>query len=135
MNVCRLAGRPDPGAEMFKSSMFSKDHFKQMMAATVSCRPNRCNWATPGPVTQNYDMGPLGNLVLDFRLHPSEMGNARENANCARIEFQGTAKSAPGTNANPTGNVHGPFWMGNFRVCPWFDPELGITIDMTRTRT
>jgi CubicO group peptidase (beta-lactamase class C family) len=50
--------------------------------------------------------------------------------NCARIEFQGTAKSVPGTNANPTG-MSMTILDGSFSGVSWFDPELGITIDMT----
>jgi hypothetical protein len=129
MNRLSSGGKADPGAEMFKSSMFSKDHFKQMMAANRFMPPKPVQLGDSWPVTQNYDMGPLGNLVLDFdcTLQKWEMHGKR---NCARIEFQGTAKSAPGTNANPTG-MSMTILDGSFSGVSWFDPELGITIDMT----
>jgi hypothetical protein len=129
MNRLSSGGKADPGAEMFKSSMFSKDHFKQMMAANRLMPPKPVQLGDSWPATQNYDMGPLGKLVLDFdcTLQGWEMHGKR---NCARIEFQGTAKSVPGTNANPTG-MSMTILDGSFSGVSWFDPELGITIDMT----
>jgi hypothetical protein len=50
--------------------------------------------------------------------------------NCARIEFQGTVKSTPGSDANPAG-MSMTILDGTFSGVSWFDPELGITIDMT----
>ena len=50
--------------------------------------------------------------------------------NCARIEFQGTLKSTPGTNANPAG-MSMSILDGSSSGVSWFDPELGITIDTT----
>jgi len=129
MNRMSTGGKSNPGVEMFKSSMFSKDHFKQMMAANRFMPPKPVQPGDTWPVKQNYDMGPLGTLVMDFdcTLQGWEMHGKR---NCARIEFQGTAKSTPGTNANPTG-MSMTILDGNFSGVSWFDPELGITIDMT----
>jgi hypothetical protein len=129
LNRLSSGGKADAGVEMFKNSMFSKDHFKQMMAANRFMPPKPVQPGDTWPVKQNYDMGPLGNLEMDFdcTLQGWEMHGKR---NCARIEFQGTVKSTPGTNANPTG-MSMTILDGNFSGVSWFDPELGITIDMT----
>jgi len=129
MNRMSSGGKADAGVEMFKNSMFGKDHFKQMMSANRFMPPKSVQPGDTWPVKQNYEMGPLGTLVMDFdcTLQRWEMHGKR---NCARIEFQGTAKSTPGTNANPTG-MSMSILEGNFSGVSWFDPELGITIDMT----
>jgi hypothetical protein len=129
MNRMSSGGKSNPGAEMFKSSMFNKDHFKQLMSANRFMPPKPVQPGDTWPVKQSYEMGPLGNLEMDFdsTLQGWEMHGKR---NCARIEFQGTAKSTPGTNANPTG-MSMTILDGNFSGVSWFDPELGITIDMT----
>jgi hypothetical protein len=74
-------------------------------------------------------MGPLGTMTMDFdgTFQKWEMHGQR---NCARLEFQGTIKSTPGTNANPT-KLSMTITDGDFSGVSWFDPELGITIDTT----
>jgi hypothetical protein len=129
MNRLSSGGKTDQGVEMFKSTMFSKDHFKQMMSANRFLPPKPVQPGDTWPVKQSFEMGPLGTLVLDSdcTLQNWEMHGKR---NCARIEFSGTAKSTPGTNANPTG-MSMSILDGTFTGVSWFDPELGIAIDMT----
>jgi hypothetical protein len=121
-------GKADAGVEMFKNSMFGKDHFMQMMSANRFMPPKPVQPGDTWPVKQSFEMGPLGTLVMDFdcTLQSWEMHGKR---NCARIEFQGTTKSTPGANANPTG-MSMSILDGTFSGVSWFDPELGISIDM-----
>jgi hypothetical protein len=81
------------------------------------------------PNKQSFEMGPLGTMTMDFNstFQNWEMHGER---NCARLEFQGTIKSTPGTNANPTA-MSMTISEGDFTGVSWFDPELGITIDTT----
>ena len=122
-------GPADAGMEMVKSTMFSKDQFKQMMNANCFMPPKPVQPGDTWPVKQSFEMGPLGTMVMDFdcTLQSWEMHGKR---NCARIEFQGTLKSTPGTNANPTG-MSMSILEGNSSGVIWFDPELGIGIDTT----
>jgi hypothetical protein len=128
MSRLSSGGKMDPGAEMFKNSMFSKDQLKQLMSANRFMPPKPVKPGDTWPVKQSFEMGPLGTMVMDFdcTLQSWEMHGKR---NCARIEFQGTAKSTPGTKANPTG-MSMSILDGNFSGVSWFDPELGISIDM-----
>ena len=114
---------------IFKSAMFSKDHFKQMMSANRFMPPKAVQPGDTWPIKQSFEMGPLGTMVMDFdcTFQSWEMHGKR---NCARIEFQGTIKSTPGTNANPAG-MSMSILDGNSSGVSWFDPELGITIDTT----
>jgi hypothetical protein len=81
------------------------------------------------PVQIEYPLGMMGTLMLnyDFTFKSWEMHGKR---NCARLEFAGTIKSMPDTNASPTGMTMN-ITDGNSSGISWFDPELGITIDTT----
>ena len=129
MSRLSSGGKSDPGTEMFKNSMFSEDQFKQLMGGNHFMPPKPVQPGDTWPVKQSIEMGPLGTMVMDYdcNLQGWEMHGER---NCARIEFQGTAKSTPGTNASPTG-MSMTILDGNFSGVSWFDPELGIAIDMT----
>jgi Family of unknown function (DUF6263) len=128
-NRLSSVGQANAGAQIFKSTMFSKDHFKQMMSANRFMPPKPVQPGDSWPVKESFEMGPFGTLVMDFNctLQSWEMHGKR---NCARIEFQGNIKSTPGTNANPAG-MSMSILNGNAGGVSWFDPELGITIDMT----
>jgi hypothetical protein len=112
-----------------KSTMFSKDHFKQMMSANRFMPPKAVQPGDTWPVKQSFEMGPLGTMVINFDC-TFQNWEQRGKRTCARIEFQGTLKSTPSTNANPTG-MSMSILDGNSSGVSWFDPELGITIDMT----
>jgi hypothetical protein len=129
MDRLSSGGPADAGVEMFKSAMFSKDQFKQMMNANRFMPPKPVQPGDTWPVKQSFEMGPLGTMTMDFdcNLQRWEMHGKR---NCARIEFQGTLKSTPGTNANPAG-ISMSILEGNSSGVTWFDPELGIGIDTT----
>jgi hypothetical protein len=113
----------------FKSTMFSKDRFKQMMSANRFMPPKAVQPGDTWPVKQSFEMGPLGTMAIDFDC-TFQSWEQRGKRTCARIEFQGTLKSTPSTNANPTG-MSMSILDGNSSGVSWFDPELGITIDMT----
>jgi hypothetical protein len=123
------SGAQADGLAPFKSAMFSKDRFKQMMSANRYMPPKAVQPGDTWPVQQSFEMGPLGTMTMDFNstFQSWEMHGKR---NCARFEFQGTIKSTHGTNANPTG-LSMTITDGDFTGVSWFDPELGITIDMT----
>ena len=110
-------------------SMFSEGYFKQMMSANRYMPPKPVQPGDTWPNKQSFEMGPLGTMTMDFNgtFQRWEMHGKR---NCARLEFQGTIKSTPGTDANPAG-LSMTITDGDFTGVSWFDPELGITIDTT----
>jgi hypothetical protein len=132
--IDELESRLSSGAQAdwlapFKSAMFSKDRFKQIMSANRYLPPKAVQPGDTWPNTQSFEMGPLGTMTMDFNntFQSWEMHGKR---NCARLEFQGTIKTTPGTNANPTA-LNMTITDGDFSGISWFDPELGITIDTT----
>jgi hypothetical protein len=128
-NRLSSGGQADPGVQIFKSFMFGKDHFKQMMSANRFMPPKPVQPGDTWPGMLSFEMAPLGTMVLNFdcTFQSWEMHGKR---NCARIEFQGTVKSTPSADANPSG-LSMTITGGDFSGVSWFDPELGITIDMT----
>ena len=128
-NRLSSGGQTDPGVQIFMSTMFGKDYFKQIMSGGRFMPSNPVQPGDTWPANLSFEMGPLGTMTLDFNatFQSWEMHGKR---NCARIEFQGTIKSTPGTNANPTG-LSMTITDGDFTGISWFDPELGIGIDMT----
>jgi hypothetical protein len=129
VNRLSSGGQADMGVQMFKSAMFGKDNFKRMMSAYRFMPPKPVQPGDTWPINQSFEMGPFGIMTVDYdcTLQGWEMHGKR---NCARIEFQGTIKSTPGTNANPTG-ISMTILDGNSSGVSWFDPELGISIDAT----
>jgi hypothetical protein len=110
-------------------SIYTKGYFKHLMQANQYMPPKAVQPGDTWPVQIEVPVGMMGNLVLnyDFTLKSWEMHGKR---NCARLEFSGTIKSTPDTNASPTGmsfNILG----GNSSGTSWFDPEIGMTIDTT----
>ena len=82
--VDELVGRLAPGGPAdqlaaFKGTMFSKDRFKQMMSASRFLPPKPVQPGDTWPIKQSLEMGPIGHLGSEFRLHFSELGNARES--------------------------------------------------------
>jgi hypothetical protein len=114
---------------ILKGVVFSEERFKQMMSANRFIPPKAVQPGDTWPIKQSFEMGPLGTLVTDFgcTFPRWEMHGKR---NCARIEFQGTINSTPGTNAIP-GGVSMSTVDSNASGVSWFDPELGMTIEMT----
>ncbi len=110
-------------------SIYSEGYFKQMMSANRFMPPKAVQPGDTWPVKQNFEMGPMGTMNMDFdcTFQKWEMHGKR---NCARIEFQGTIHSSPGTNAN-LGGMTISTMDGDTAGVSWFDPELGITIDTT----
>jgi Family of unknown function (DUF6263) len=117
------------GLAPFKDIMLGKDHFKQMMSVNRYMPPKAVQPGDTWPVQQSFEMGPLGTMVLDFN-STFKSWEKHGKRDCARIEFQGTMKSTPSDDANPTG-MSMSILDGNFSGVSWFDPELGITIDTT----
>jgi len=122
-------GPADPGVQIFKSIMFSKDYFLQIMSANRFLPPKPVQPGDTWPATLTFGMGLLGTMVMNFdsTFQSWELHGKR---NCARIEFQGTVKSTPGTNAVPAA-LSMTITDGNFSGVSWFDPELGTTIEVT----
>jgi hypothetical protein len=128
--VDRLSsGAQADGLAPFKSAMFSKDRFKEIMSANRFMPPKAVQPGDTWPIKQSIEMGALGTMAIDFdcTFQKWEMHGQR---NCARLEFQGTFNSTPDTNANPAG-ISMTILDGNSSGVFWFDPELGITIDTT----
>jgi hypothetical protein len=132
--VDELVSRLSSGAQTdalapLKSTMFSEDHFKQMMSANRFMPPKPVQPGDTWPVKQSFKMGPLGTMDMDFDC-TFQSWEKHGKRNCARIEFRGTMNSIPGTNANPAA-MSMSILNGNSSGVSWFDPELGITIDTT----
>ena len=108
-------------------SMFNESYFRQLMSANRYLPPKAVQPGDTWPVQIEFPMGVVGNMVMnyDFTFKSWEMHGKR---NCARLEFVGTIKSIPDTNAKPTAmSLSIP--AGNSSGVSWFDPELGIAID------
>jgi hypothetical protein len=110
-------------------SMFNEGYFKQMMSANRFLPTNAVQPGDTWPVQLEVPLGALGTMIMnyDFTFQSWEMHGKRE---CARVEFQGTIQSKPGSGPGPSGmsmSVQDGTTTGVF----WFDPELGITIDTT----
>jgi hypothetical protein len=125
----RLGTGDQAGAATSIKSMFSEGYFKQVMSANRFIPPKPVQPGDTWPIKMDIAMGDLGTMMMDydFTFQSWEMHGKR---NCARIEFQGTINSTPGTNANPAG-MSTSILEGNSSGVSWFDPELGITIDTT----
>jgi hypothetical protein len=128
-NRLSTGGQTDPGVQIFKSAMFGKDYFKQIMSAGRFMPPNPVQPGDTWPSKLSFEMAPLGTMTLDFNT-TFQNWELHGKRNCARMEFQGTIKSTPGANAIPAG-LSMTITEGDFSGVSWFDPELGTTIDMT----
>ena len=127
--INRLQAGATPSALLPLKSTFSEGYFKQLMDANRYMPSKAVQPGDTWPVQIEVPIGMMGNLVLnyDFDFKSWEMHG---NRNCARLEFSGTIKSTPDTNASPAGmsiNILG----GDFSGISWFDPEIGQTIDTT----
>ena len=127
--MSRLQAGATPADLAPLKSMYTEGYFKQLMQANQYMPARAVQPGDTWPVQIEIPMGMIGNLVLnyDFTFKSWEMHGKR---NCARLEFSGTIKSTPDTNASPTGmsiNILG----GDSSGISWFDPEIGKTIDTT----
>lgn len=127
--MSRLQAGATPADLAPLKSIYTEGYFKQLMQANQYMPARAVQPGDTWPVQIEIPMGMIGNLVLnyDFTFKSWEMHGKR---NCARLEFSGTIKSTPDTNASPTGmsiNILG----GDSSGISWFDPEIGKTIDTT----
>jgi hypothetical protein len=123
------ASQPNSPLAAMKS-MFSPDYFKQMMSANRFLPPHPVQLNDTWPAHIDMTLGGMGKLEMDYEitLQSWEMHGPR---NCARLEFQGTMKTSPGTNSSLPGGVTISRMDGTSAGVSWFDPELGLTIDTT----
>jgi hypothetical protein len=127
--MSRLQAGATPADLAPLKSMYTEGYFKQLMQANQYMPSKPVQPGDTWPVQIEMPLGMMGNLELnfDFTFTSWEMHGKR---NCARLEFTGTIKSTPDTNASPTGmsiNILG----GDSSGISWFDPEIGKTIDTT----
>jgi hypothetical protein len=127
--MSRLQAGATPADLAPLKSIYTEGYFKQLMQANQYMPSKAVQPGDTWPVQIEVPVGMMGNLVLnyDFTLKSWEMHGKR---NCARLEFSGTIKSTPDTNASPNGmsfNILG----GDSSGISWFDPEIGQTIDTT----
>jgi hypothetical protein len=127
--MSRLQAGATPADLAPLKSMYTEGYFKQLMQANQFMPPKPVQPGDTWPVQIEMPLGMMGNLELnfDFTFTSWEMHGKR---NCARLEFTGTIKSTPDTNASPTGmsiNILG----GDSSGISWFDPDIGMTIDTT----
>jgi hypothetical protein len=76
--------------------------------------------------------GPLGTMNVDNTV-TFQSWEQRGKRNCARLEFQGTFKSKPGSDTKMAG-MSMSISDGNTSGVAWFDPELGMVIDTTMSQ-
>jgi hypothetical protein len=128
----RLQAGATPSALLPLKSTFSESYFKQLMDANRYMPPKAVQPGDTWPVQIVSPVGTMGTFVADydFTLKSWEMHGKR---NCARLEFSGTVKSLPNTNANPAG-VTITILDGSSSGATWFDPEIGKTIDTTMSQ-
>ena len=110
-------------------SMFSESSFRQMLSSSKFLPPNPVAPGDTWPVQLEMPDETVGTLSLDFNF-TLERWEQHGKRNCARMEFQGTVKTKPGTSNKP--NAMGmtiSIQDGTISGVSWFDPELGITID------
>ena len=127
--MSRLQAGATPADLAPLKSIYTEGYFKHLMPANQHMPPKAVQPGDTWPVPIEVPVGMMGNLVMnyDYTFKSWEMHGKR---NCARLEFSGTIKSTPDTNASPTGmsfNILG----GNSSGISWFDPEIGTTIDTT----
>ena len=127
--MSRLQAGATPADLAPLKSIYTEGYFKQLMLANQYMPSKPVQPGDTWPVQIEVPVGMMGNLVLDydFTFKSWEMHDKR---NCARLEFSGTLKSTPDTNASPNGmsfNILG----GDFSGISWFDPDIGETIDTT----
>ena len=131
--VDELVNRLSSGAQADElallKGMYSEGYFKQMMSANRFMPPKAVQPGDTWPVQFEFSMGQIGTMVVDYNF-TFQSWETHGKRNCARLEFQGTIKTKPDPNSNPSGmSISIP--DGNTSGVSWFDPELGITIDTT----
>lgn len=113
---------------MALKGMFNEDFFKQMMSQSRYLPSKPVQLGDTWPVEIDFPMGGIGTLALDFTytMKAWEMHGQR---NCARLDFDGTIKSKPGTDGTSPVSISG--MDGTLSGTSWFDPALGMIIDTT----
>jgi len=122
------ADGPAAGLGSLKN-MYSEGYFKQMMSSSRFLPPKPVRPGDSWPVRQEFPMGDLGTMVMDYTL-TLESWEMHGKRNCARLKFQGGIKSLPSQNPSPNG-MSMAILGGKSSGVSWFDPELGITIETT----
>jgi len=131
--VDALVGRSTTGgaADMtagFKT-MFNEGYLKQIMDGSRYLPSKPVQPGDTWPIQAEIVMGPLGTMSIDNTV-TFQSWEQRGKRNCARLEFQGSFKSNPDSNAKMAG-MSMSISDGDTSGVAWFDPELGMVIDTT----
>jgi hypothetical protein len=110
-------------------SMFNEGYLKQIMDGGRYLPSKPVQPGDTWPIQMEMMMGPLGNMNIDNTV-TFQSWEQRGKRNCARLEFQGTFKSSPGSDTKMAG-MSMSISDGNTSGVAWFDPELGMVIDTT----
>ncbi len=124
----RLSSGASANTSAFSKIPFSGGYLKQMMSVGHRYLPSRA--VQPGDIwsyQEKIPMGPLGDMITDYTVTFQGWEKHGEH-NCARLEFQCTAKSNPGSNSYLAG-ASASSLEGTSSGVSWFDPELGMIVD------
>ena len=131
--VDALVGRLTTGgaadmSTVFKS-MFNEGYLKQIMDGSRYLPSKAVQPGDTWPIQMEIAEGPLGTMNVDNTV-TFQSWEQRGKRNCARLEFQGSFKSNPDSDAKMAG-MSMSISDGNTSGVAWFDPELGMVIDTT----
>jgi hypothetical protein len=129
----RLASSATPESLASLKGSFGEAYFKQLMSHNQYMPPKAVQQGDTWPVQLEYPSDSVGTLVMDFTF-TFQGWEIRGKRNCARLDFQGSIKTKPGSNAKKIGGVSISIQGGDSTGTSWFDPELGITIESTMSQ-
>jgi hypothetical protein len=128
-----LVNRLSPGgqgdATAGVKSMFNEGYFKQIMESSRYLPSKPVQPGDTWPIQMEIAMGSLGTMQMDYTV-TFQSWEQHGKRTCARLEFQGTLKSKPGSNSTTAG-MNMNISDGDTSGVSWFDPELGMVIETT----
>jgi hypothetical protein len=110
-------------------SMFNEDYFKQIVEFGKHFPSKPVKPGDSWPVKTQIAMGPLGFVVADLNYTFKGL-EQHEKRNCAAIDFTGTLTSKPPTNGAAPAATTMNLEKGTMSGKTWFDPDLGMVVDL-----
>jgi hypothetical protein len=127
--VDRLTTNGPADAATSIKAMFNEGYFMQIMDGSRYLPSKPVELGDTWPVQLEMPMGPIGTLEMNFTV-TFQSWEQHGKRTCARLEFEGTLKSKPGTSPK-TGGMTMSISDGKASGVSWFDPELGASIETT----
>ncbi len=123
----RLTSGAPAGALGGIKNMFNEGYLKEMIGDSRNLPPQAVQPGDAWPVEIEMAMGEMGACLIDYNYTFIKWEKHGQRM-CARLEFDGTLKGKPVSEANPKGLTMA-IQDGTLSGVSWFDPELGTTID------